>query len=155
MTFKCTRLHGTSPEVCLLIQRSKLLEYWTGKTDTACKEREARIGKRGRFRVGCRENSRGSKLRTSQSLPTMDWNIGAPSANQFMPLAPGPPEKSGMNVTTGEVAKVPTWVHEDGTPTRECLCWETYHGDLGGSSGGFCIVERNAVGIRRRRGLAS
>ena len=40
-----------------------------------------------------------------------------------------------------------TWVHEDGAPTRECLCWEAYHGDLGGSSGWICIVERNTVGI--------
>jgi len=55
-------------------------------------------------------------------------------------------------VGSGEVAKMQTWVHEDGAPARECLCWEAYHGDLSGSSGGVCIVERNAVGIRR--GLA-
>ena len=51
--------------------------------------------------------------------------------------------------STEEVEKMQTWVHEDGTPTRECPCWEAYHCDLGGSSGGICIVEWNAVSIRR------
>jgi len=53
---------------------------------------------------------------------------------------------------TGEVVKVRTWVHEQGTLTGEPLCWIAYHGDLGGSSGRFCIVEWNAVGITK--GLA-
>ena len=43
---------------------------------------------------------------------------------------------------------VRTWVYEHGTFAREFLCWDAYHGDLGSSSGGICIVEWNAVGIR-------
>ena len=48
---------------------------------------------------------------------------------------------------TGEVAKVRTWIHEDGTSARKYFCLEAYHGDLGGSSGWICIVERNTVSI--------
>ena len=52
MSFKCTRFHDTFPKVCLLICRSKLLEYWTGKTDTACTGREVPVGQNGRFLGG-------------------------------------------------------------------------------------------------------
>jgi len=43
MTFKCTRFPDTAPEAYLLIQRSKLLEYWTRKTDAACMVRVTRV----------------------------------------------------------------------------------------------------------------
>ena len=54
MSFICTRFHDTLPEGCLLILRSKLLEYWTGKTDTSCIAREARgYVRKVDFGVGC------------------------------------------------------------------------------------------------------
>ena len=61
-------------------------------------------------------------------------------------------EENEEAASAGEVAKVRTWVHEHRTLTGEPLCWIAYHGDLDGSSGRFCIVEWNAVGITK--GLA-
>lgn len=52
-------------------------------------------------------------------------------------------------VTAGEDANLRTWVDKDGTLARQCLRWVAYHGDLGGSSGGFCIVEWNAIVVTR------